>query len=674
MHAMRRVEDFIRKRKSQSSASSLPPVQLDQALSPAQGRRVKKPCSVPASCSESSGSAKWESPESGQMESLETVGSTSENLKKALRCVEETAPWVSWMLREFDVAPAQVEYASEAAYLKHVELGILLRSLIIHLSLGLYDSTTRPDKGAEAREDRAELSQRLEAVCELEASVTAHRLTRLEACARKPRLARLAAQYGFALGSVEARLFDTIAILATAQTDAGRSALIEDDNNRRATQLCRLAGASELEVEKFADADGEHVKENVVHVSDDADAYVTPVPPLRLSKIGASVVRGDELSGDELLKTAGTKLEVVLAEEGLVQVEEDEDDDPQRETINEAGSSNASADEAVGVEATVSRQATAEGARPYPEDNELEYLGEMFDIVALRIRLATAKIKSAVKEQSGQTQTRAFFPAPPDEGSRAGARELKAKIRVAEAKLAARCGVTSRTPRLVAMARKLDLDDFERHVVALLVGRTISPAIKALMDSMESSPVQRLDDATTVGALLSIFCPDSFQDQVKHRARFYKGARLVSRGVVRIGRSRWHSSGSTDLTESRVELDRRVLDYCVGLDTEINDLVEGSELYAPKFDFDDLVLPAKQKDALLSLCSAYDKLAPFIRNRQANSIGGSAPYDALKPSRPDPALRSDSQAPLASPYGELPAYGAGLIVLLTGPSGTGTRK
>lgn len=34
--------------------------------------------------------------------------------------------------------------------------------------------------------------------------------------------------------------------------------------------------------------------------------------------------------------------------------------------------------------------------------------------------------------------------------------------------------------------------------------------------------------------------------------------------------------------DHQVELDRRMLDWIVGLDTEMNELVEGSHLYTPK--------------------------------------------------------------------------------------------
>jgi hypothetical protein len=45
---------------------------------------------------------------------------------------------------------------------------------------------------------------------------------------------------------------------------------------------------------------------------------------------------------------------------------------------------------------------------------------------------------------------------------------------------------------------------------------------------------------------------------------------------------RQSQKGTGDLTEYRITLDRRVLDWAVGLDSEINELVEGSDLYEPK--------------------------------------------------------------------------------------------
>ena len=41
-----------------------------------------------------------------------------------------------------------------------------------------------------------------------------------------------------------------------------------------------------------------------------------------------------------------------------------------------------------------------------------------------------------------------------------------------------------------------------------------------------------------------------------------------------------------DPTNAKVEIDRRMLDFCVGLDTEFSEIVEGSHLYFPKTKFE----------------------------------------------------------------------------------------
>ena len=75
------------------------------------------------------------------------------------------------------------------------------------------------------------------------------------------------------------------------------------------------------------------------------------------------------------------------------------------------------------------------------------------------------------------------------------------------------------------------------RVVVLLVGKTISPVVRGLMDQLDASPVQRMDETITVGQLLSIFC-HGFREQVAHRVHFYRSGRLVSRGVLRVARTR----------------------------------------------------------------------------------------------------------------------------------------
>lgn len=147
---------------------------------------------------------------------------------------------------------------------------------------------------------------------------------------------------------------------------------------------------------------------------------------------------------------------------------------------------------------------------------------------------------------------------------------------------------------------------------------------------------QTIDDNCHVGQALSILCSD-FSRQVECRRYFYRSGKLLSNGIVNLSRSRWHQ-GTGDLTDQRLILDRRVLDFSVGLDTEINELVEGSDLYEPKVSLQQVVLPVGQIDSLLEQCKAYD---------------------AFRRYRVDKGLE------------DVLSYGNGLVIMLCGKSGTG---
>jgi hypothetical protein len=159
--------------------------------------------------------------------------------------------------------------------------------------------------------------------------------------------------------------------------------------------------------------------------------------------------------------------------------------------------------------------------------------------------------------------------------------------------------------------------------------------VRTLMETLENSS-RVSDDSTSVGQALGILCQD-FQSQVAHRKYFYRSGKLMTHGIISLNKSRWHV-GSGDLTDNRIILDRRVLDWVVGLDSEINELVEGSDLYEPQVNLSQVVLPTGHLDALLAQCTAYDAFRKYR-----------------------------SQAGLE----EVLAYGNSLVIMLCGKSGTG---
>lgn len=166
-------------------------------------------------------------------------------------------------------------------------------------------------------------------------------------------------------------------------------------------------------------------------------------------------------------------------------------------------------------------------------------------------------------------------------------------------------------------------------------GKTVSPVVKALMETLDTNS-RIAEDVLTVGQALSILCPD-FHSQIAHRRYFYQSGRLLMNAIISLAKPKWHV-GTGDLTENRITLDRRILDWVVGLDSEINELVEGSDLYEPVVELAQVVLPKGYAESILSQCSSYDYFQTY---RQQVGLKKSI------------------------------SYGNSLVILLCGKSGTG---
>ena len=125
-----------------------------------------------------------------------------------------------------------------------------------------------------------------------------------------------------------------------------------------------------------------------------------------------------------------------------------------------------------------------------------------------------------------------------------------------------------------------------------------------------------------------------------------------------------------------------------GLDTEINEIVEGTNLYTPSVLLEHVVLPSDQKERIMSAVTSY---AAFKAFRHRTALERAAREHASTdhgmtdaPSFHSPAIRSSSVDALAGgARGGLPSGGGqgggcglgdempGLVFLFSGPSGTG---
>lgn len=550
------------------------------------------------------------------------------------------------------------------------------------------EALNNPEK--ETRSHRVDMQQRVEFLNDLKKYVVDLGKLRLQATTAVgkplPRVFRLAQRYQ--LTDQETELLQLLVVLQGCQSNAVRCQMIEEDAQRKMTSCQRLACISEIDVAEFYDDQREHVKEGTLIV--DEENYCTA---LSLSNICVRVLLGRPLSSNQVLKLSQTALEDLLKDEGMTfsdvlelktssscsrsgthgvphgdgedsgsdysGSDSDHQDDDQGENSAYAfigGYRRTDVDQdpsmeplqpekrkkrAISGDAAAASNALMVGGgldpsemKPYNPSNQLEYLEDRFQVVAFAIRASGARVKDQMKEAGTKQPWDASAPAS------AGRRELKAKQRVYDRRTVHRLGLTRKAgfsmPRLEELAAKFKLNKFEQNVIVMLIGKTISPVIKNLLDGVDTSPVQRMDESIIINQILSVFC-DTFQEQVAHRVYFYKSSRLLTRGLVKLHRGRWHSTAG-DLVDQRVELDRRVLDWVVGLDTEMNELVEGSDLYYPKVQLDQVVLPEEHKTTILQTVESYEA---FRKYRKKSGLE------------------------------ETMSYGAGLVLLLCGASGTG---
>eukprot|EP00935_MAST-01C_sp_MAST-1C-sp1_P000007 g7.t1 len=137
----------------------------------------------------------------------------------------------------------------------------------------------------------------------------------------------------------------------------------------------------------------------------------------------------------------------------------------------------------------------------------------------------------------------------------------------------------------------------------------------------------------SVKQLLTSFC-NSLEAQIWSRRYFYKGASLVREGILNLQGAEFGG----DLTECTAEVDRRMLDFVVGLDTEFSELIDGSHLYAPTVSVDDVVMAEEHKNLVVNTVKHFDLYKQAQKNLEVH---------------------------------KKIAYGRGLALLFFGPSGTG---
>ncbi|GFR47899.1 hypothetical protein Agub_g9646, partial [Astrephomene gubernaculifera] len=260
--------------------------------------------------------------------------------------------------------------------------------------------------------------------------------------------------------------------------------------------------------------------------------------------------------------------------------------------------------------------------RPYTSD--LDYLESCFKLLMTELLAGKHRRVLACSEEGSEgaglhpsLEDYDDFYAPHRGTTRARAsqqvRELEGRERLERSRIEARLRLTAAQrqadgqqpwkPRLERLAEARSLAPFEKKVLLLLVGCRVSPSVSRTLQACVSNGCFS-GGLLTVGNLLLAFYPDDLGEQINARRYFYKSGRLIQDGILTLSGTDF----SKDIMEQGVDLDRRMLDFLVGLDTEFSDMVDGSHLYFPAYArLEDVVLPAEQKQLIVETVENFSR-------------------------------------------------------------------
>jgi len=160
-------------------------------------------------------------------------------------------------------------------------------------------------------------------------------------------------------------------------------------------------------------------------------------------------------------------------------------------------------------------------------------------------------------------------------------------------------------PRLERILSSRQMNEFEKEVVTLLVGLVLLPSkLQHIGGGGGGGGGYIFRTSKSMGImvndLLSALSPD-LAGQISNRKSFYKDSVLVRDNMIHVG-----SNGMRgDLTSCPVEIDRRMVDFIVGLDSEVHQLVDGSHLYLPQQKMSSVVLPEESKALIVKTVKSF---------------------------------------------------------------------
>jgi len=263
------------------------------------------------------------------------------------------------------------------------------------------------------------------------------------------------------------------------------------------------------------------------------------------------------------------------------------------------------------------------GATGY--DGELEYLGDALSELRLRCQTVIAGL-----EARGLISR---DPVAAISGVELDIEELEAERAALAETLGARLEATDDAPALEKLASTFDLDHFERDVLLL----ALAPALDATFGSLYG----RLKGLTyrhhlDIDIALTVLCT-SFDERIAKRRAFSMSGRLLENNLLMVGRGSSPADGD-EFLNLQLRLPARLVTLLLGQEGQDETLQSFSRLIEPTETLDRVILPPAEKQRIVELVALH---GAYMQALDHWGLSQAIPY------------------------------GRGVVMLFSGPSGTG---
>ncbi|KAJ5074695.1 atpase [Anaeramoeba ignava] len=181
-------------------------------------------------------------------------------------------------------------------------------------------------------------------------------------------------------------------------------------------------------------------------------------------------------------------------------------------------------------------------------------------------------------------------------------------------------------PRMERLAKVRKLSEFEKRTVLFLIGSEIFEHMGYYKEYIEDGDHERrykenpkyyieraekirkglIKQGIRIGKILTCFC-ETLDDQIQKRKCFYKNSKLVSEGIIRTFGVRQ----SCDTNLLFLMVNQKILDFIVGLDNEMEEVVEGSHMYTSRVKLKNVILPEQQKKLIVDTVSNFSNFQKY---------------------------------------------------------------